>query len=870
MFFFIAGNDYKTQKGCISMKNVVINKKICFFLVFAILLSIFYLPNMKAYADDNNTNTCLLNRTMMLQSGNSTNSFDVDFEAGKTYTILATWESLPTFSGNYTGWRIDTMLGQTVKDMIIKTDKKNDTTTDSSIESYCGTFVALNNATSIRLTVNGLSVANTINIQINSEDEDSNVLFEAIFTVAQGTRYLNCYFDIGFLAENEYCITAEWNNTPTYTGSTTAWKIQATDNEFVDGNGTVIYRATRDTSTGTSNRDYSGIFTPDDDIRVFNFFTQSINNENVFHVKIEKNILNVLAEIHSGNEEKNYEYGFELGKAYLISAVWTDTPVYTGALQGWSISTYDEYSNVDLIIKTAKKNSETGNGNLSKSFTCIYVPTEDAIGIKITSTGLVTSNSIYISVEPTTAVDDVLLDAYLSVEDSTEYLSAYFDLAFESGQAYDVTAEWENAPVFTSANEGKTAWKVQSAQDDSVAGDDTIIYKTTAANRTASQEYSGTFQCIENQPVFNFFTQRVDEENSIHFTIEVNNDPIIPLSFIADQCTAEYMFSASSYLSGHVMQGFDIFNDTVFVCYDEGYCSTYDINTGSKIADFSLGSSINSNHCGNVNFGEEYPTGNTSFPALYVSGDLTTKACYVENVSTCGSQLIQTIYFDINPSYTGGQVVVDKDRDRLIYMQRLNSAIRDLNNVFKIYEFRIPALSEGTVVRFDNDDILSSYDLSYYSPLYQGATIYSGALLQTHGYQINGFGSYVGLMYFDVQSHQFDRHIDLSNIVSREPQGVTVYNEKLIMNFSGGVFYCISLNINIPTTGYEVNYGESEEEFAYNIADSVGNELSDGFYINDVDNVEIDYDNESFSADIYVQTPYCEQMVTISGMVIIT
>ena len=79
----------------------------------------------------------------------------------------------------------------------------------------------------------------------------------------------------------------------------------------------------------------------------------------------------------------------------------------------------------------------------------------------------------------------------------------------------------------------------------------------------------------------------------------------------------------------------------------------------------------------------------------------------------------------------------------------------------------------------DNDDILSSYDLSYYSPLYQGATIYSGALLQTHGYQINGFGSYVGLMYFDVQSHQFDRHIDLSNIVSREPQGVTVYNEKL-------------------------------------------------------------------------------------------
>ena len=170
------------------MKNVVINKKICFFLVFAILLSIFYLPNMKAYADDNNTNTCLLNRTMMLQSGNSTNSFDVDFEAGKTYTILVTWESLPTFSGNYTGWRIDTMLGQTVKDMIIKTDKKNDTTTDSSIESYCGTFVALNNATSIRLTVNGLSVANTINIQINSEDEDSNVLFEAIFTIAQGTR----------------------------------------------------------------------------------------------------------------------------------------------------------------------------------------------------------------------------------------------------------------------------------------------------------------------------------------------------------------------------------------------------------------------------------------------------------------------------------------------------------------------------------------------------------------------------------------------------------------------------------------------------------------------------------------------------------
>lgn len=263
------------------------------------------------------------------------------------------------------------------------------------------------------------------------------------------------------------------------------------------------------------------------------------------------------------------------------------------------------------------------------------------------------------------------------------------------------------------------------------------------------------------------------------------------LNVISDNADYKLLFTFDERIEGHPLQGFDIFNGIAFQTYDGGYCSTFKLETGEKIADFRFGSFYSHNHCGNANFGLEYPEGNTTFPALYVSGDLTTKACYVENVTESSSELIQTIYFDVEPGdYTGGQVILDRDRKRIVYMQRKNRKIGDLDNIFKMWEFPIPALSAGSEVHFTNADMLCEpYELPYYSPYYQGAMILGRQILQTHGYAENSFGSQVGIMVFDTLNHTFDRHVDLTGKIDFEPQGAAVHEGRLIMNFANGGMY---------------------------------------------------------------------------------
>lgn len=135
-------------------------------------------------------------------------------------------------------------------------------------------------------------------------------------------------------------------------------------------------------------------------------------------------------------------------------------------------------------------------------------------------------------------------------------------------------------------------------------------------------------------------------------------------------------------------------------------------------------------------------------------------------------------------------MIVDQERNRLLYMQREDPRIQNSENTFKLSEFRIPALSEGSEIHFNNEDILGEpYELDFYSPMYQGAAIDHGAILQTHGWSANRFGSSVGIMYFDTLTHSFVRHLDLTDEISLEPQGVSVYQDRLIINFANGSFY---------------------------------------------------------------------------------
>lgn len=865
-----------TEKG-----NLRTWMKIFFVIpVLVVLLVLAMSGQASAFTErsDAQAQTAIVNETRTVPAGNSDYYFQADFEAGSAYEVSISWTAVPTFSGTRTGWTIQTLTNGTdgsIGNLIFKTARRNDTASDKSVQNFTAYFAPNQDASLLHLEVLGLATGDTVSVVVTPSNIVSNLTLNATFDIAEDLQYLNGYFETGFEAGKTYNISATWESIPTYTKGSTAWKIQGASNSSVDGDDMVIYRSTRDRTTNTGAQAFHGEFTFTANKDIFNFFTQFINSGNTFHIVITEDVevtpLGTDIWVDNGNSDWNFAYNFQIGQSYSIALEWTDVPIFTGSTTGWKLQTVNIGGTAagDLVIKTAKKPSTSGNGSSVQTYQGIFTPTENMPILNLSVQGLVFPNKVNVDITPVSNVENLLLDATISVDNSMEYICAFFDAEFEAGKIYNVDVFWDTAPQFTDVNEGRTAWKVQMAGNSNVFGDDSVIYKITAANNTAPQSYRGVFDCEASEPVFNFFSQRLNEANKIHFIVKCTGE-VSQLDYEVDPVTYQVLYTIPDFVNGNVIQGFDIYDDILFQCYDTGYCATYNFNTGDQIAAFPLGSSYSSNHCGNVNFGTEFPAGNTQFPALYVSGDLTTKACYVESVSTTSSQLIQTIYFDINPSYTGGQIIIDKERNRILYMQREDSRISYLGNAFKISEFRIPALSEGSEIHFTNADIIGDpYEFEYYSPLYQGATIYRGGVLQTHGLRANSFDSTVGIMYFDALTHSFDRHIDLTGKTTCEPQSVAVYEDRLIINFVNGCFYELKLNLDVPLSGYEIAQSNSDN-MAAAIEEAVEMHLPEGFSVKSVSISEAYTEatsSQDFSADIIIQTPYNCERVTITGTI---
>ncbi len=233
-----------------------------------------------------------------------------------------------------------------------------------------------------------------------------------------------------------------------------------------------------------------------------------------------------------------------------------------------------------------------------------------------------------------------------------------------------------------------------------------------------------------------------------------------------------FLFNIEQEYEGHAMQAFSIKDDIVYVGYDSGLCRTYDYNTGRKIAEFPLGCNIASNHCGNLNFAGDF---------LYVSGDLKNKACYVERVTQTGSELIQTIKFDLTGDYGGSQAIIDNERGVIVYMRREFSKINRRDNRFMISEFPLPAVSEGDITYTDSSAV-RTYALEKYFPIYQGAFISDGKLYQSFGGPHDWPSSEgAGFAVFDLNDGRLLKAVRVP--FNTEPQSVFKYDGKILMNF---------------------------------------------------------------------------------------
>ena len=245
-----------------------------------------------------------------------------------------------------------------------------------------------------------------------------------------------------------------------------------------------------------------------------------------------------------------------------------------------------------------------------------------------------------------------------------------------------------------------------------------------------------------------------------------------------------------------VVQAMDICNGYAFVGFDGGYCRTLRMSDMAVVGEFPLGSNVPSNHCGNLDFGVEIPEG-SEFPALYVSGDLTTFSCYVEKVTPTSAELIQTIKFDFDNGYNGSQVVIDHERNSILYMQRKLKKINTDENTIVVCRFRLPRLDEGDVT-FTAADVLESYELPVWLRLYQGAEIVGDLLFEVNGIYTEMKKDYLTntdipikvaeLNVFDKRTGEhLVKHHDISAI-KREPQGVSTYDGDLYINFQDAIW----------------------------------------------------------------------------------
>lgn len=133
-------------------------------------------------------------------------------------------------------------------------------------------------------------------------------------------------------------------------------------------------------------------------------------------------------------------------------------------------------------------------------------------------------------------------------------------------------------------------------------------------------------------------------------------------------------------------QGMAIWGRYAFLLHDKGQCVVVDMRRKEYVSTFIMEG--NTGHCNNASFGNEYYNRQSQFPLLYVTECRGQRACYVNDISTSGSRLVQTIYYDGQEITGPSDWVVDRAKDR-IYLYCTIGKMRMLK------AFRLPRLSDS-------------------------------------------------------------------------------------------------------------------------------------------------------------------------------
>lgn len=242
-----------------------------------------------------------------------------------------------------------------------------------------------------------------------------------------------------------------------------------------------------------------------------------------------------------------------------------------------------------------------------------------------------------------------------------------------------------------------------------------------------------------------------------------------------------------SWVDNCAAQGMAIYNGYMFQLYHTGFVRIYDITKAEPvfINQFNLGSYNEHNHANSAQFGR-FKTDN-GFPYLYV-GHTTeeSRKMSVEKIDLNGSQLVQTISFD----------VIDALPDSLAF----NAVVGDDGYIWvngyketKLYfaKFRLPSIEDGDIT-IGLDYLVDSWvenDYIWEEEVNQDISVYNGKFFFQYG------GSYNrrGIKVYDTSTHLLLNNLDLTDYVSDEFEGMDIFNGKIYITLLANKGYILEL-----------------------------------------------------------------------------
>lgn len=250
-------------------------------------------------------------------------------------------------------------------------------------------------------------------------------------------------------------------------------------------------------------------------------------------------------------------------------------------------------------------------------------------------------------------------------------------------------------------------------------------------------------------------------------------------------------------------QSMAVYGDEVFFITPRNgvlMCDIYNAKTTSYLGKLELPYGSHVIPHANVScFGKKlYDTEKSIYPCLYVSQWDGNRLAFVYDFNQKETSVVSSLIQIIDPSHLNGNVVGHGNLDWVVdemgeYLYSVayklkDSAFTKVDNAIHITKFPVPDIHDGDYIFLEDADIIDAFTLPIINAN-QDKCFYNGYLYIASGYTDPEFFVHNKLFRVDV----LKKVVESSSILlTGEPEGVSCYNSRLMMNMdddSGRVYY---------------------------------------------------------------------------------